>query len=693
MKASVRWLNRLLEPADLTSEAVEQLLTDAGFPIDTREPLPDGDVRLEVEVTSNRGDCLSHIGQAREIAARSGRRVNIPQPPRARLGGEATDAMTLRNEVPAACPRFTAHVITGVTVGPSPAWLVEALEAVGQRSINNVVDVTNYINFLYGQPTHAFDLSRLAGRSLIVRFAKEGEALTTLDGKARKLRADEVVVADAERAQSLAGVMGGADSEVSASTRDIMLEAATWDPVAVRRAARRHQLRTDASHRFERVVDPRTIDEPAELGAALIAELAGGTLCNGMLDAGRPAEPLRAVSLRTQRCRDLLGVVIDDATIERILAGLSIAIEERSSGLIRCRIPAYRLDLEREVDLIEEVARVHGLDRVPIHDKVSVRVRPPQHSEAAIRAMGEALSGLGFFETVTFSFISPKHAKPFLGQGLELVAVDDDRRKADGTLRPSTIPSLMLCRKANQDAGATSPGGVRLFESAATFAQRAGNQSAERRTLALLMDVPGVERGKAASIEQRQLAVRLLRGAVETIVAAVWGSGIEAAFKAAPPAVPALDASASAAVVLNGREIGHLGLIEPGTQRLFDLDVPVAIAELDLAALLPERVPVARVHELPAFPSIERDLSLIVDEAVTWESVRSLVSASRVERLEGVSFIGTYRGKQIGTGKKSVTLRLRFRDPARTLRHEEVDPQVAAIVKLAGERLIATLRA
>lgn len=691
MKASVRWLGKLIGDPTLTAEAAEAALTDAGFPIDARDVVNDGDIRLEVEVTSNRGDCLSHIGLAREMAARGGSwRLELPEPPKVKRGEPVTDALRLQNSVPDLCPRFTAHVVRGIKVGPSPAWLSRALESVGQRSINNVVDVTNYINFLYGQPTHAFDLAKLAGKMLVVRMAREGEVLTTLDGKKRTLRADEVVVADERAAQSLAGVIGGADSEVGPDTRDVVLEAATWDPVAVRRAARRHQVRTDASHRFERGVDARTIDDPALLAAAMIADLGGGTLCAGMLDAGRPVAPRRTISLRTDRCRGLMGVPITDEAITAVLRRLSIDGAPEAAGVLRCTVPAFRLDLEREVDLIEEVARVHGLDRVPLQETIRVAVRPPQASESAMQLLGHTLAGLGFYETVTFSFVTEKQAKPFLPPGQDLVAVHGDRRAADGTLRPSVIPSLLACRRANDDASVTVSGGIRLYEAAAVFGQRAG-ASTERRTLALVLDVPGVERGRPGSPEQRQLGVRLLRGALEAAARTLGGEG-RLTVRPERPTTPAFEDIAHGLVMLDGTPAGSLGLISPETLRLFGLEFPVAAAEVDLAALVRGYPARAKVGNLPAFPSIDRDLSLIVDEAVTWDSIHRAVIEGGVDRLESVAFIGTYRGKQAGAGKKSVTLRMRFRDPARTLRREEVDPQVAAVVELTGRAVGATLR-
>lgn len=686
MKASVQWINRYLQPAGLSAERVEELLTHAGFPIDAREALPSGDARLEVEVTSNRGDCLSHLGLAREIAARTGAALVPPKAAEPKRGEDVRGVLTLRNEAGPACPRFTAQVIRGCKVGPSPAWLREALESVGQRSINNVVDATNFLNFEYGQPCHAFDLAKLAGRTLVVRPARDGEMLTTLDGKKRTLKSDEIVVADAERAQSLAGVIGGADSEVSASTTDVVLELATWDPVAVRRAARRHQVKTDASHRYERYVDPRTLDEPARRAAALIAELSGGSLCTGMLDAGAPAAPLREVPLRPARCRDLLGVDTAPDQIASMLSKLGLVCVP-SAGAIKCTIPAFRPDLEREVDLIEEVARLRGLDSIPIHERVTVKVLPPQASERAVREIGALLNGLGYFETVTFSFTTPKHAAPFTPPGATLLAVDDERRAGDGTLRPSVLPGLLECRRKNQDGGV--PPGVRLYETAAVFADGAGG---ERRVLGLVADAP-VAAGKPGTIDERQRAVRSVRGAVEAVCRVLGGSRVEVELVPGVPPIAGFDPGAAAEVRIAGRAAGWLGMIASPTQKLFDLAVPLAAAELDLAVLTGLKPPASKIEPLPAFPGIERDLSLVVEEATPWAKIRELVVASKLDKLEEVAFVGTYRGKPIAQGRKSVTLRMTFRDPARTLRHEEVDPQVAAVVAAAKSSLAAELRA
>lgn len=699
MDISLAWLNRYLDPAGLSADEAEDLLTFAGFPIESRVDLPGGDVRLDVEITSNRGDCLSHIGLAREVAAcgpAGARRLvtpdeSVPAP----KGGAIGEHLALENRVPDACPRFTARLIRGVKVGPSPDWLVEALEAVGQRSINNVVDVTNWLTFEYGQPSHVFDLAKLAGQRLVIRWATEGEALTTLDGKPRKLRANELVVADAERAQSLAGVIGGADSEVSEATTDVVLEAATWDPVTIRDAARRHAVRTDASYRFERIVDPRTIDGPAARAAAMIVELAGGQLCEGVLDEGTPRPTTEPIVLRPAKCNALLGLELKPDEIMGLLRGLEIEAEPATDSTLRCTPPPFRPDLLREVDLIEEVARTRGYDAIPMQEKLSIRISPPQVSERARRELETTLTGLGFFEAVTFSFVSRARADVFMPEGQGRLEVSDERRKAEPALRPSVLPGLLACRKLNQDARNTRSGGIRLFETASTFAQGSdagddGQGTIERRRLALLVDIPG--EGRKRSLDDRQKGIRLIRGAVEAAAQALGGPDAPLEFAPATPTSGAWNPEAYAEVRLDGRAIGGLGLLADAVLAGEDLDVPVAVAEVEVEPLLALYPPRVNVTPPPAFPGIERDLSIVVGEDVTWSRVASIVRNEEPALLEAFWFIGTYRGKQLGAGLKSVTLRLRFRDPSRTLRHEEVDPQVSKLVEAMRSGVGAELR-
>ena len=746
MHISLRWLNEYLEPGDVTAAEAERILTFAGFPIESTTILPSGDTMLDVEVTSNRGDVLSHIGVAREIAAAGGSRaLKLPQPgkvfnwfgeqaatdPAAAAGSmDVGQALAIDNRVPDECPLFTARVITGAAVAPSPKWLAAALQGVGQRSINNVVDITNFVSFEYGQPSHVFDLDMLTAapdgkRRLVVRIASKGEKLVMLDGKTLELRGDEVVVADGGehdgegRVLSLAGVMGGQDSGVTDRTTSVLLEAATWEPTAVRRAARRYGLRTDASYRFERIVDPRTIDAAGKRLATLICKLTGGKLLPGVIHAGPEPKPAPVVKLRPSRIAHMLGITVPMPVVQQMLEAHEITTKPEPAApgtaemVLSCTIPAHRPDLEREIDLIEEIARTHGLDKLPEHEMVAVRTAPPQPSEKAVQMIGHVLTGLGFYETVTFTFVPPKQAKPFLPRGLSIMQVCDDRRKQDPVLRPSALVSMLGCRKTNQDrgvlpdgsvGGAGAGGGLRLFELSAVFAEQpnqyqrgdplAGDgrgKQVETFNLALLADCCFPAGAKA--IEQKQHAIRMLRGAIETIARAVGGEAtrVEVTPQTDAP-IGAYDPSGFAEVKVNGTRVGCMGLISAPVQSEHGLELPVVAAELQIAALVALYPPRAVVTALPAFPSIDRDLSLIVREETAWAKIDAMVNALRVPLLESWSFVGAYRGQQAGPGKKSITFRMRFRDPARTLTHEEVSPQVETIVAAAGKELGAEVR-
>lgn len=659
-----------------------------GLPAETRTPMltcEGPDVAIDLEITSNRGDCLCHFGAAREIAASPGGAYGLVPPhfdPAPTSDEPVERVLGLENTVPELCPLFIARVVRGVKVGPSPAWMRARLEGAGQRPLNNIVDITNFIAMELGNPCHVFDLKKLAGPKIVVRYAREGEKLTTLDGKQRVLKTDELVVADAERAQGIAGVMGGGESEVTESTTDVVLEVATWDPVSVRRAARRHQLRTTASYRYERIVDARTLEFAADRAVALLCELGGGRACVGELRAGAATPPTMTVRFRPARCSMLLGYTLPVETMVRHLRAVGVEVGPLGRGgeELLCEIPPHRPDLTREVDLIEEVGRIQGLDSVPIHEKVAVRVAPPQKDRLARREIAGVLTGLGFFETVTFSFTTPKDARAFVPTGLDVIQLDDDRRGEEPALRPSVLTGLMATRRQNQHGNVSRPGGVRLFEVAAAYAERkiaGGTETVEQLNLGLLMDVPG--KGRAEDVQD---AVRTMRGAVEAIVKVTHGAGAALVFDPAQPHCPAFDAGAFASVALAGERIGYLGLVGRSVQASYDLSSQVIACEVSMSALTRAYPPRSHVVLPPAFPGIERDLSLVVDDSVRWSHVEGLVKKHHAAPMDGVEFVGTFRDeKKLGKGKKSVTLRLSFRDASRTLRHEEVDVPVQKLLE------------
>ncbi len=701
MDISLRWLNQYLTPGDVTAEQADHIMTQAGMPIEAHTPGLNGDTVLDVEVTSNRGDCLGHVGVAREIAAAryadKPRTLSLPKVEDLPTGAPIGERLTLENRVPDRCPLFTARLIRDVKVGPSPDWLRTALESLGQRSINNVVDVTNFITLELGNPCHVFDYDKLAGGALIVRGARPGEKIKTLYAGEHALRESDLVVADAERPQSLAGIIGGFDSQVDERTTTVVFEMATWDTVSVRNTGRRLRIRTDAAFRFERGIDPRTIDYAARRGAQLICQVSGGELAKGVLSEGAPLPSDKAISLRPERCDLLLGIHTDPQEIADLLNALSFRTTIEADGTLRCVIPPHRShDVTREIDLIEEVARARSLAVIPVHETLPVRTREPQTSERAMSTIARTLTGLGFFETITFSFTAPDRGELFRRDGTDLVSVDDDRRKAEPTLRPSVLLGLLGTRSANQSARTTTPGGIRLYEVAQAFAQQAGTRrTEEHRSLALLVDV--VHAGKKPTHDDLQHALRVMRGGIDAVVHATFGAQARTIVTPCPPAHKGYEpgAYATISVVHAGKTtgLGGYGVISDAARRAYGLDGALIGAELLLDPLVGAYPPRSLAELLPQFPGIDRDLSLIVDESVRWATIEHEIRALELEKCVAWEMVDIFRGKQLGEGKKSVTLRLHFRDDERTLRHEQVDPQVGLLAERARGKLGATIRA
>ena len=700
MLTSVKWLNEYLEPADLSADEAVRVLEATSFPIESRDDRSDGDAILDVEVTSNRGDCLCHLGLAREVAAATGRALRVPRG-EAKGSQTATSSVTsVENRVTDVCPRFTARVIRGVKVGPSPGWLVDALASIGQRSINNIVDVSNYVLHEAGHPSHAFDLGTLEGRRLVVRYANEGEPLTVLDGKKHTLRSGDLVVADAARAVSLAGVIGGLETGVTAKTTDVLLEVATWHPLTIRATARRLGITTDAGYRFERYVDARTLGDASARAAALILELAGGELCDGVIDEGGDLSDPTVVELRGARCEHLLGKWIDVEEMERLLGAIGFGVEVRGRGVeavLRCEIAPWRPDVTREVDLIEEVARLHGMDSFAVADRLEVplEIDHPKEWEAreqVERTIGEVLTGAGFYETVTFSFAGEREGAMFTRRGTRMIKIDEERRRESPFLRPSVVPSLLTCRRANQDGNVAVAGGVRLYEISSVFAEeddgdRHGRHTREHRSLALLMDA-------GSKLDEQQAALRTMRGAIEAVVGRVGGRDRRVDVRTMDPIMAAQEGGTFAEIVVDGGvKLGWMGVPTKKAIAGWDLAQQVVVAELEMPRLLGLWPALDAVELLPAFPAIERDLSVVVDDGVAWGRIEATLAALGLEMLEAVEFVGVFRGKQVGPGKKSATLRLRFRSPDRTLRHEEVDGQVASAIGALERSIGASLRA
>jgi phenylalanyl-tRNA synthetase beta chain len=686
MRTSVLWLNDYLDrPADATEQAAA--LTSAGLPLDGDGVADNGEHWQEIETTSNRGDCLCHVGMAREVAAVTGRAVRMPKAALPATQGDAAASVRVKNHEPALCPRYTARVIRGVKVGPSPEWLQRRLIAIGQIPRNNVVDATNFVLFELGQPTHVFDLATLAGGEIHVRRAKDGEAFLPLgaDAKEVKLTTNDLVIADRDRPVALAGVKGGALASVGDSTTDLVLEAATFDAVSVRNTSRRHGIASDSSYRFERNVHAAEIDAAADRLAALILEIAGGTLEAGVVADGAPLPPSRAIALRPARARQILGFDVSTARMVELLDTLGFSPRVTGSGaseVIETIAPARRVDVEREIDLIEEICRLNGLDAVPVADTLAIRVPRRNPIERGTRDVKDLLVGMGFVETITHSLVAEKAAEAFLPAGATVLRVDDERAGGEPALRPSVVTSLLRVRRHNEDQGLAQ---LRLFEFASAF-HHAGGTHVERPTLALVADAPTDARDSHSG----QGAFRLMRGVVERVLYMVAPHRARVEFVPAPSARSWL--AASARVVVDGAEIGIVGVMDQRVLKAHGLEKPTAAAELELRGLFAHYPPENAAVELPAFPAADRDISAIVAETVAYGDIESTIRGLGLADLESVSFVTTFRGKQIGDAKKSVSLRLVFRKPDGTMKSEEADASVARAIDALRSKLGAEIR-
>jgi phenylalanyl-tRNA synthetase beta chain len=693
MKISYEWLKSYLPELTLSPQEVGQRLLLAGFPVESFEPAGD-DVVLDVEVTSNRPDLLCHVGMAREVAALAETQFDPPAiAPAGQPGPELAKLTSISLKSPD-CPHYTARIIEGVKVGPSPAWLVRRLEAIGLRPVNNVVDVTNYVLFELSQPLHAFDYEKLAaearagdgpaGRPIIVRRANKGEKLVSIDGHLRELDESMLVIADSSGPVAVAGVMGGLNTEVGPATRTVLLESAYFDPMSIRATARKLGLFSDSSFRFERGVDPGGVEAVSNRAAELIVRLAGGRVLPGLAvdPASRgvlmPGHTPRVV-MRLAKMAQLLGIDVPAERAASIFARLGLQPElSRDKATVTVLVPSFRQDLRREVDLIEEVARVEGYDKIPVRDRIEVEVSPPNFRQAAIRRFARVMAAQGFNETVSISFVQGDRAELFARGPAGHLETLHTSRKAENALRRSLLPSLLASRRHNETVQVRR---ADLFEIAVVFnpplsLEGEGANQFEPLRLGFVTDGD----------------FRYARGVLEELLRqAGQNAEVELQAKDRPEFVP----GESATVLLGGREIGLLGRIAPAVRAAFDLNAEIVACEIDIEPLLELARQPRRYCLLARYPAIERDVSILVDEAVSWRQVeRAIREAAPAEpaALEAIDFADLFRGKQFPPGRKSVTFTLRFRLAEGTLTNEQANAFTAAIVDALAKKLGATLR-
>lgn len=651
---------------------------------------------LEIAITPNRGDALSVLGVARDLSAITGAPLTLPEITLDESGEPIEGQARVDIAEPSACPRYAARLVKGVVIKPSPLWMADRVSAAGMRPINNIVDITNYVLMELGQPLHAFDFHTLAGHRINVRMAGDGERFTTLDGAERVLDGGMLLICDGEKPVALAGVMGGLNSEIADSTEDVLIESAFFDPGVTRRTSKRLGLSTEASYRFERGIDRDGCKRAADRSAQLMAALGEGTVAAGVIDAHPLPYQAPEIRLSAKRTARFLGLPLDKDQVVGPLRALGIEVDEQDDGdTVVCRPPAARTDLERPVDLCEEVARLVGFNNIPARAPSGPlrSVARPWFQKVRAKAR-DLMAAQGFNEAISLSFAQPRWPE------MMRLAKDDPRREPVHLMNPLSeelsrlrtmlLPGLLAAARRNQ---AHRVAEVALFEVGRVFLPDPGQKLPQEPTR-LAAVLTGLAQPVSWWSGEAEVSLAHARGAVEYLIEGLGISGLGFEPPASPP--PYLDAGTCLEVLIGDAKVGEVGLIAAKVADAFDLDRPAYALELYFDALADAAPQGKSFSHLPRFPEVLRDVALVVEEAV---GAGELLAAARGPKdkkarrwLASVELFDLYRGKPLPKGKKSLGLRFCYRDSERTLTEQEVLPVFEAQVADLKERFGAELR-
>ena len=689
MNISYNWLKELID-IDLPAAELADKLTRVGLAVDGVHHQGE-DFVFDIDLTSNRPDCLSHFGVAREIAVITGKPLSADTQRLREDEEEIPFPAALAHEIvkienPELCYRFTARIIRNVKIGPSPKWLTDRLEAIGERSINNVADITNYVMHELGQPMHSFDLDKLAENRIVVRTARPGEMVRTLDEVERNLDAAMLAICDAEKPVAVAGVMGGFDSGITETTTNVLLEVAYFKRESVRQTSRKLNLNTEASYRFERGVDIMNLKRASDRATDLIVLLAGGE--SGEFFNVFPTqvlpEAIESPNLSTAVKR-LTGLDVETAECVRILSALGMAPKDESAIFVA---PSWRYDIAIEEDLVEEVARHVGYDKItdelpPAYGAGEYQATEPQ--ELAIR---QTLADAGFDEALNYSFIDTKHDDIYetvpglLDENLEnkFVAIRDPVIEGAVRMRPTLLPGLLDALRLNFNQQNKN---LKLFELGKAFGSATSEDGLPNERELLALAITGGEISQDRAMPGRELDFYDAKGAVESALeAAGYRNG---SFSAAE--VKHLRPGQSAAISVNGNPVGTIGRLNEEISANYKYRQPVYVAEIDLQAVLSKPPGPVRYAALSKYPSIVRDVSFTVSRDITFDSLRAAVSEQGIELCRDIRFVDLYEGKGLGTNERSLTIRLEYRSDERTLIEDEVEEVHTQLVRTLEEKL------
>ena len=657
----------------------------AGLAVDSIESHGGDDV-FELDLTSNRPDCLSHLGVAREVAAIEHSSLRFPEGGLVEVQPAAETIASVEIQDFELCPRYTARVIRGVKVGPSPAWLVARLESVGVRSINNVADITNYVLFALGQPLHAFDLRKLAGSQIIVRRARLGETLVTLDGNERELTSEMLVIADRDRAVALGGIMGGADSEIADATTDVLLESAYFLPSSIRKTARALGMNTEASHRFERGSDYEIAGIANDIAAAMIAKIAGGEVLAGMIDVKTPRTAPAPIQFRPDRYRVLTGLTtgLEGAADTLRALGMEVSLDEGADRLSAIS-PSWRYDLAIEEDLIEEVARLKGYDHLEMTIPGGAGAGEYLPFEREHRNARLSMTSLGFSEAVNFSFVQGDIDKMLTQSKVSSVLkLSNPIDETQSSMRSTLLGGLLQSVSRNFNHGTKN---VRLFELGKCFEASEGERPIETERLGLVMTGSRDELGWEAA--SSHVDFYDVKGAIESLIENL---GRKEPRFTLDEDIMYLHPGRAAVISIGSENIGVLGQLHPRVAGDFKFKQDVFVAELDFSLILNCGSEEVRYRPLPRFPVVSRDLSILVDDAVAYSEIEDAILSLGISELIDVKLFDVYSGKELPAGKRALAFTVRYRSDDRTLTEAEVSVAHTRVIEEVVKKFKAEVR-
>ncbi|CAI1511593.1 phenylalanine--tRNA ligase subunit beta [Serratia fonticola] len=663
-------------------DGIIELPQDAPIGTDIRDYLQLNDSAIEISVTPNRADCLGIIGVARDVAVLN--QLPLTEPDMSPVAATISDTLPIRVEAPQACPRYLGRVVKGINVkAPSPLWMREKLRRAGIRSIDAVVDVTNYVLMELGQPMHAFDLNRIEG-GIVVRMAREGETLRLLDGNEAKLKADTLVIADQQKALAMGGIFGGEHSGVNDETQDVLLECAFFSPLSITGRARRHGLHTDASHRYERGVDPALQHKAMERATRLLIDICGGQAGSIIDVSDESTLPKRAtIALRREKLDRLIGHVVPSEQVSDILRRLGCQVTEQGDNWLAVA-PSWRFDMEIEEDLVEEVARVYGYNNIPdVPVRADLVMTKHRESDLTLKRVKTMLVDHGYQEAITYSFVDPK-VQALLHPGEEALILPSPISVEMSAMRLSLWTGLLSAVVYNQNRQQTR---VRLFESGLRFVPDTAANLGIRQDVMLAGVIAGHTHDEHWDLARKPVDFYDLKGDLESVLE-LTGKLSEIQFKA--ESNPALHPGQSAAIYLHGERVGFIGVVHPELERKLDLNGRTVVFELEWNKLASRAVPQAR--EVSRFPANRRDIAVVVSENVAAEDILAECKKVGANQVVGVNLFDVYRGKGVAEGYKSLAISLVLQDTARTLEEEEIAATVAKCVEALKQRFQASLR-